>query len=59
MIKFVLNANKFGLKLESMGNTNELWEIVCFIGSNNAGDPVSRRSVSGFILNMVGAPVSW
>ena len=33
--------------------------IVCFSNSNYAGDPVSRQSISGFILYVLGVPVSW
>ena len=27
--------------------------------SENAGDPITRRSISGFILYVFGVPVSW
>ena len=42
-----------------MGNSNEPWEIVCFSNSNYEGDLVSRQSISGFILYVLGIPVSW
>ena len=48
-----------GLKIEPMGNSNEPWEIVRFSNSDYAGDPLSRRSISGFILYVLGEPVSW
>ena len=34
-------------------------KIVYFSGSNYAGDPVSRKSISGFILYVLDVPVSW
>ena len=47
------------LKIEPMGNHNKPWEITCFSNSNYVGDLVSRRSISGFILNVLGILVSW
>ena len=35
------------------------WETVCFSNSDYAGDPVDRRNVSGFTLNVLPAPVFW
>ena len=37
-------------KDQPIGNANEPWEIVCFSNGDYAGDPVSRRSISDFIL---------
>ena len=54
VMKYVLDMEMLGLNIESMGNSNEPWEVVCFSDSNYAGDLVSRRSISGFIL-MYGA----
>ena len=48
VIKFVLDK-KIDLKVEPLGNASKPLEIVCFCNSNHAGDPISRRSVSGFI----------
>ena len=50
VIKYVLDAKNFGSNLGPTGNANKLKEKVCFRDSNYAGDVVSRRSVSGFIL---------
>ena len=58
-IKYVLGTNNLGLKGEPPGNSNKLCEIVCFSNSNYTGDTVSRRSISGFILYVLGVPVSW
>ena len=59
VFKYVLNIKNFGLKMEPFRNKNEPWEIVYFSNSNNDGYPVSRKSVSGFMLNVLGVPVSW
>ena len=42
VVKYVLDTEMLGLKIEPMGNSNKPWEIVCFSNSNYAGDPVSR-----------------
>ena len=59
VIKYVIKMENLGLRLEPMGNSNKPWEIVCFSDSDYAGDPVSRRSISGFVLYVLGIPVSW
>ena len=57
MIKYVLDTKNLGVKIEPMVNSNEPWEIVSFSNSDYAGDPVSRRSTSGFILYVLGVSV--
>ena len=42
VVKYVLNTEMLGLKIEPTGNSNEPQEIVCFSDSNYAGDLVSR-----------------
>ena len=59
VIKYVLNMEMLGLKIEPTRNSNEPWEIVCFSNIGYAGDLVSRQSISGFILYVLGVPVSW
>ena len=59
VIKYVINTKNFGLKVEPTGNSSKPWEIICFSNSNYTGDPVSKQSISGFILHIVGVPISW
>ena len=42
VIKYVIDTKKLGLKIKPMGNSDEPWEIVYFINSDYAGDPMSR-----------------
>ena len=58
VIKYVLDMEMLGLKIKPTGNSNKLWEIVCFSNNNYAGDPVHGRSISGFIFYVLGVPVS-
>ena len=59
VIKYVFDTRNLGLKLEPSGNEKEPCSIMCLSNSNYAGDPVSRRSVSGFILCVLGVPILW
>ena len=59
VIKYVIDTKNLWLKIKPTGNFDKPWEIVCFSNSDYAGDPVSRRSISGFIFYVLGVPVSW
>ena len=59
VIKYVLDTKNLGFKIESTENSNEPREIICFSDSDYAGEWVSRKSISGFILYVLGVPVSW
>ena len=59
VIRYVLDTKYFGLKIEPMENSNRPWEIVSFSNSDYAGNLISRRSISGFIVYVLGVPVSW
>ena len=48
-----------GLKIWPTMDIGEPWEMVCFTDSDYAGDPESRRSVSGYIIHVHGVPVCW
>ena len=47
------------MELEPSGSTSKPWDIASFSNSDYAGDPESRKSVSGFILYILVLPVSW
>ena len=59
VIKYVIDTKSLWLKIEPTGNSTKPWEIVCFSDSDYAGNPVSRQSISGFILHVLGVTVSW
>ena len=59
VIKYVIDTKNPGLKIEPTGNSNKPCDIVCFSNSDYAGDLVSRQSISGFVLYVLGVPVSW
>ena len=59
VIKYMIDTKNLLLKIKPTGNSDKPWEIVCFSSSNYAGDPVSRQSISGFILYVLGILISW
>ena len=58
LIKYVLDTKGWGLKIEPTFGS-EAWNLVCFCDSDYAGDPDSRKSVSGNILYVRGVPICW
>ena len=40
-------------------NTQGIPTNVCFSNSNYLGDPVTRKSIRGFVLYVLGVPFSW
>ena len=59
VIRYVVDKKNLGLKIKPMGDSNEPWKIIYFSDSVYAGDLVSRRSISGSILYVLGISVSW
>ena len=58
VIKHVLDTKTWGLKFRPTFDSNS-WDLVCFCDSNYAGDPESRKSVTGYILYVPGGPLLW
>ena len=59
VIKYVLDTSNMGLKIYSKFKKGDKWELMCYTDSDYAGDPDSRRLVSGYILYIKGVPVCW
>ena len=59
IIRYVHVTKNLGLKLESSGDANKPWAMVCYCNIGYNHDPISRRSVSGFILDVSGVTISW
>ena len=60
IIKFVLDTKGIGLKFEPNNNneTMEMWELIAYSDSDWAGDKDNRKSVSGWIIYLLGCPIS-
>ena len=59
VIKFVLDTAAYGLKLKPTGLNDDHWTMEAYTDSDWAGDKDNRRSVSGFIIYILGVPISW
>ena len=57
--EYVLDTRNLVLKIEPNMKEKELWHIICFSKSDYSGDPVTRKSISEYILDALGAQVSW
>ena len=61
-IKFVLDTKYKALILNPVGDFNLkqiIWNVLAFSDSDFAGDPDTRRSITGFILFFMGVAISW
>ena len=61
MVKFVLETKNLAIKLMPVfEDLNELvWNVLAYSDSDYAGDKETRLSVAGFILYLMGVPISW
>ena len=60
VIKFVIDTKHLGLKIEPTTPDNDkMWDLVIYCDSDWAGDKDTRISVAGFIVYLMGAPISW
>ena len=55
----MLSIGNLRLKLESSGNEKEPWVIICYMTGDYSGDSFVSRSTNGFILYILGIPLSW
>ena len=59
VIKYVLDTGDLGLMICPTEGRDLPWVLVLFCASDYAGNPDTRRSVSGYILFVKGVPVAW
>jgi hypothetical protein len=60
LIKFVIDTKHYGLVIEpSEPMKNNIWEMRAFCDSDYAGDKDGRKSVSGFVIYILGCLISW
>jgi len=59
VVKFVLDTHDLGLQMNPTKGCDLPWVLVLYCDSDYAGDPDTRRSVSGYILFVKGVPVAW
>jgi hypothetical protein len=60
VIRFVLDTRDYGLMMHPMTLPENLsWNMTMYSDSDWAGDPENRRSISGYILFLMGCPIIW
>ena len=59
VIKFVIDTKNLGIKVAPTLLINNEWIIVGFSDSDFGGDKETRISVAGFIIYLMGVPISW
>ncbi|KAL7457138.1 hypothetical protein ACHAWC_008616 [Mediolabrus comicus] len=59
--KFTLDTDSYGLllRLDTRNRNNGKWILVVYSDSDHAGDPETRKSVSGFVLFLNGIPICY
>ena len=61
-MKYVIDTKDIGLKFEPQCGkeaSNMIWEISAFSDSDWAGDKDNRKSVSEWIVKLLGCPISY
>jgi len=59
VLKFVMDTEDYGLKIEPTIDDLTNWDIVMYTDSNYAGDKDTRISVTGYVLFLCGVPIAW
>jgi hypothetical protein len=59
LLKFVIDTKWRGLQIKPRLNDDEVWRIQAFSDSDYCADKETRRSVTGFIVYLLGVPISW
>ena len=61
VLQFVFQTKDYGLILEptNFNSDDIVWDMKVFTDSDWAGDKECRRSVTGFIIYFMGAPIFW
>ena len=59
VIKFVLDTANYGLRIEPTSLDDDHWTMVGFSDSDWAGDKDTRLSISGFVIFILGVPISF
>ena len=59
VIKFVLDTQDYGLKMEPTKVSDDKWHLKVYTDSDWAGDKDTRQSVSGYVLFLMNVPILW
>jgi len=59
VIKFVLDTRSLAIKVAPSELSDDEWIVLAYSDSNFGGDKETRISTAGFILYLMGVPISW
>ena len=59
LMNFVIQTKHYGLLVKPIVQENDHWDLIVYSDSDWAGDKECRRSVTGFIIYFLGAPIFW
>jgi hypothetical protein len=59
LMNFVMQTKHYGLLVKPIVNEKDQWDLMVYSDSDWAGDKECRRSVTGFIIYFLGAPIFW
>jgi hypothetical protein len=59
LMKYVVDTKWKGLKMVPDMNKEDVWSIKGFSDSDYCADKETRRSITGFIIYLMGVPISW
>ena len=60
VLKFVLDTRNMSLTIQpNKQDSFTEWDIIAFSDSDYAGDSETSISIAGFILYLMGIPISW
>jgi hypothetical protein len=57
-VKFVLDIKDHCLKLNPICESEE-WDLASYSDSDWTGNPITRMSMTGFIMYLLGTPICW
>jgi hypothetical protein len=61
VMKFIVSTKDYGLQIAPVRPKSEVikWNMVVYTDSDWAGDKDNRRSVSGYVIFLLGVPILW
>ena len=59
VIKHVLDTRSLAIKVAPTGLIDDEWTVLAFSDSDFGGDKETRISIAGFVLYLLGVPISW
>ena len=59
VMKFVLDTRSLAIKVAPVELIDDEWIVVAYSDSDFGGDKETRISIAGFILYLMGVPISW